>query len=63
MMRMLAMLLVLAAPGPYPAQHQGAGSEPTTASGVFAGTAFTARSALVDYEIGASCCPQRPWAK
>ena len=58
MMRMLMALLVLAAPGPYPAQQQGTGSEPTTASGVFAGTAFAARSALVDYELGASCCPR-----
>jgi hypothetical protein len=46
------------APGPYPAQHQGGGSEPTAGRGVFAGTPFVPRSALVDYELGASCCPQ-----
>jgi hypothetical protein len=58
MMRTLLALVLLAVPGPYPAQHQGAGKEPTKASGIFAGTAFVARSALVDYEVGASCCPQ-----
>ena|SRR5579862_6833765 len=57
-MRTLLLLAVLAAPGPYPAQHAGRGSEPTGATGIFAGTGFVARSALVDYELGASCCPQ-----
>jgi hypothetical protein len=57
-MRTLLALLLLAAPGPYPAQHQGVGKAPTKASGIFAGTAFVVRSALADYEIGASCCPQ-----
>jgi hypothetical protein len=54
----LAAAGLAAAPGPYPSQHQGAGAEPTKGSGVFAGTAFVPRSALVDYELGASCCPQ-----
>jgi hypothetical protein len=44
--------------GPYPAQHQGSGHEPTAGSGVFAGTRFVPRSALADYEIGLACCPQ-----
>jgi hypothetical protein len=45
--------------GPYPAQHEGAGKEPTAGGGVFAGSAYVARSALVRYEIGASCCPSK----
>jgi hypothetical protein len=53
-----AVAATAGAPGPYPAQHGGAGSEPTNASGIFAGTGFVARSALVDYELGASCCPK-----
>jgi hypothetical protein len=59
MLRTLSVLLVLAAPGPYPAQQQGAGREPTTARGIFAGTVFVAHSALVDYELGTSCCPHK----
>ncbi len=50
----LAVAVTLA---PYPAQHQGSGREPTRATVVFAGTNFRPHSALVDYEIGASCCP------
>jgi hypothetical protein len=46
-------------PGPYPAQHAGAGREPTAGTGIFAGTTFVPRSALVDYEIGDSCCPSK----
>jgi hypothetical protein len=57
-MRTLLALVLLAVLGPYPAEHQGAGREPTKASGIFAGSTFVARSALVDYELGASCCPQ-----
>jgi hypothetical protein len=57
-MRTLLALILLAVPGPYPAQHEGAGKERTSANGVFAGTTYVARSALVDYELGASCCPQ-----
>jgi hypothetical protein len=45
--------------GPYPAQHQGSGREPTAGSGVFAGTRFVPRSALTDYEVGLSCCPDK----
>jgi hypothetical protein len=55
---MLLALILLAVPGPYPAQHEGSGKEPTSASGTFAGTPFVARSALVNYELGASCCPK-----
>jgi hypothetical protein len=44
---------------PYPAQHQGSGREPTALSGIFAGTPFVPRSALVRYEIGPSCCPTK----
>lgn len=55
----LAALVLAAAPGPYPAQHEGSGSQPTAGAGVFAGTPFRARSALVRYELGASCCPSR----
>jgi hypothetical protein len=58
-MRTLLVLILLAVPGPYPAQHQGSGKEPTSASGIFAGSPFVARSALVDYELGASCCPAK----
>jgi hypothetical protein len=58
-MRTLLTVVVLAALGPYPAQHEGAGKEPTTATGIFAGTQFVPRSALADYELGASCCPQK----
>jgi hypothetical protein len=55
----LALLLLSAVPGPYPAQHEGAGREPTAGRGLFAGSVFVPRSALVDYELGASCCPQK----
>lgn len=55
----LATLALTAAPGPYPSQHQGSGAEPTAGSGVFAGTSFAPHSALVDYELGSSCCPQK----
>jgi hypothetical protein len=58
-MRTLLALMLLAVPGPYPAQHEGSGKEPTRASGTFADTSFVARSALVDYESGPSCCPQK----
>jgi hypothetical protein len=60
-LRTLAALVVSAAatPGLYPAQNEGSGKEPTAASGIFAGSSFVARSALVDYELGASCCPQK----
>jgi hypothetical protein len=44
---------------PYPAQHEGSGHEPTRIAGVFAGSRFVARSALVRYEIGLSCCPSK----
>jgi hypothetical protein len=49
--------LAASALGPYPQQRAGSGGEPTRGSGVFAGTSFVPRSALVDYEIGLSCCP------
>jgi hypothetical protein len=60
-MRLLAVLAaaVAVAPGPYPAQHQGAGHATIEGRGVFAGTAFVPRSALVDYELGKSCCPDK----
>jgi hypothetical protein len=59
-MRALVLAALLATvPGPYPAQHEGSGHEPTGGKGTFAGTAFVPRSALVDYELGASCCPQK----
>jgi hypothetical protein len=51
--------VVAAGLGPYPAQHQGSGREKTAGSGIFAGTRFVPRSALSDYEIGPSCCPQK----
>jgi hypothetical protein len=56
----LVALVVSAAVGlgPYPAQHQGSGHQPTAGSGIFASTKFVPRSALADYEIGLSCCPQ-----
>jgi hypothetical protein len=53
------IVLVFAAAPPYPAQHQGAGREPTAGTGTFAGTRFVPRSAVVDYEIGLSCCPSK----
>jgi hypothetical protein len=53
------VVLVFAAAPPYPAQHQGAGKEPTAVTGTFAGRSFVPRSALVDYEIGPSCCPSK----
>lgn len=57
---MVALLVSVAVGlGPYPAQHQGSGREPTEGSGVFAGTRFVPRSALADYEIGLSCCPSK----
>jgi hypothetical protein len=52
-----AVLLVVAAG--YPAQHAGSGSEPTKAAGIFAGKPFVARSALVAYDVGKSCCPEK----
>lgn len=61
-MKVLAALLVtaaVAAGAPYPAQHAGSGREPTSASGIFAGKPFVARSALVRYELGLSCCPSK----
>jgi hypothetical protein len=58
-MKMLLALVLLAVPAPYPAQHAGAGKEPTNAAGIFAGSRYVARSALVDYEVGLSCCPQK----
>ena len=48
-----------AAGKPYPSQHQGTGREPIAASGTFAGSRFVARSAVVRYEIGLSCCPSK----
>jgi hypothetical protein len=62
MVRLSAVVLVAwvaVGLGPYPAQHQGSGREPTTGSGIFAGTRFVPRSALADYEIGLSCCPEK----
>ena len=59
MLRVLLAAALLAGPGAYPAQHEGTGREPTAGQGVFAGTSFVPRSALVDYELGASCCPQK----
>lgn len=60
MLRLLLLAAALAsAPGPYPSQHAGTGREPTAGTGTFAGTTFTPRSALVRYELGASCCPQK----
>jgi len=53
------IVLALAAAPPYPAQHQGSGKEPTAGKGTFAGTPFVPRSALADYEIGLSCCPDK----
>jgi hypothetical protein len=53
------VLVVVATLGPYPAQHQGTGREQTLGSAVFAGTKFVPHSALVDYEIGKSCCPDK----
>ena len=54
-----AFALALAPVPPYPAQHAGTGAQRLVGGGLFAGTAFTARSAVVDYEIGASCCPAK----
>jgi hypothetical protein len=48
-----------AAGAPYPSQHQGEGHERTAVAGIFAGTRFVPRSALVRYEIGLSCCPSK----
>ncbi len=61
MRALLALPLVVfaAALGPYPAQHAGTGREPTAGTATFAGTPFVPRSALVRYELGASCCPQK----
>jgi len=50
---------VAAGLGPYPAQRQGSGREPTAGSCIFAGTRFVPGSALSDYEIGLSCCPAK----
>lgn len=55
----LALLVFTSAPGPYPVQHEGSGKEPTAGRGIFADTGFVPHSALVDYELGASCCPQK----
>jgi hypothetical protein len=55
----VALVVAVVSVGPYPAQHQGAGRQPTAGTGVFAGTSFVPRSALADYEIGLSCCPSR----
>lgn len=55
----LAAAAALAAAPAYPAQHAGSGREPTKAAGTFAGKPFVARSALVRYEIGLSCCPSK----
>jgi hypothetical protein len=54
-----ALVLGVGGVGPYPAQHQGTGREPTRGSGIFAGTPFVPLSALADYEIGLSCCPSK----
>jgi hypothetical protein len=59
MLALAALVFVTGGLGPYPAQHQGTGREPTGGSGVFAGTAFVPHSALADYEIGLSCCPSK----
>jgi hypothetical protein len=53
------LLLLASTPGPYPPQHAGSGREPTAGAGTFASTKFVAHSALVDYELGASCCPSK----
>jgi hypothetical protein len=53
------VVTVAAGLGPYPAQRQGSGREPTAGGGIFAGTRFVPRSALSDYEIGLSCCPDK----
>jgi hypothetical protein len=45
--------------GAYPAQHEGAGKEPTAGGGIFAGSKYAAHSTLVRFEIGASCCPSK----
>src|SRR5262249_16573277 len=58
MLRLLARLAA-AAVGPYPPQHEGPGKEPLLGGGTFAGTQYAARSALVRYEIGNSCCPAK----
>jgi hypothetical protein len=58
MLRFLALVAFVTL-GPYPAQHQGTGREQTVGSAVFAGTKFLPRSALVDYEVGKSCCPDK----
>jgi hypothetical protein len=54
----LAAAALASAPGPYPAQHEGTGTQPLSGSGTFAGSSFVPRSAFADYELGASCCPQ-----
>ena len=56
---MAVLAFVVGGVGPYPAQHQGMGREPTKGSGIFAGTPFVPRSALADYQIGLSCCPSK----
>jgi hypothetical protein len=54
----VAAAALAAAPGPYPAQHEGTGTQRLAGAGIFAGSTFVPHSALVDYELGASCCPQ-----
>ena len=58
-MKLLAGIAIAAAVGAYPAQHQGTGKQPTTATGTFAGKPFVAHSALVAYDVGKSCCPEK----